>query len=61
MMAPKPRVENPGKILARLFSVVLAQYKWHCVLVLLFILGGTAATVSGNLFMKTLIDDYVVP
>ena len=29
--------------------------------VLLFIFGSTAATVAGNLFMKTLIDDYIVP
>ncbi len=61
MMAPKQRVENPGKILARLFSIVLRRYKWHCLLVLLFIFGGTAATVSGNLFLKTLIDDYILP
>lgn len=61
MMAPKQRVENPGKILSRLFALVLRRYKWHCLFVMLFILGGTAATVSGNLFMKTLIDDYVMP
>ncbi len=61
MMAPKERVEHPGKILARLFSVVLRRYKWHCLFVVLFILGGTAATVAGNLFMKTLIDEYILP
>ena len=61
MMAPKQRVEHPGKILARLFSIVLRRYKWHCLFVLLFIFGSTAATVSGNLFLKTLIDDYILP
>lgn len=61
MMAPKQKVEHPGRVLARLFSVVLRRYKWHCLLVLLFILGSTAATVSGNLFLKTLIDDYILP
>ena len=27
MMGPKPKVENPGKIFARLFSIVLRRYK----------------------------------
>ena len=61
MRGPRPKVENPGKILARLFSIVLRRYKWHCLLVLACIAGSTAATVSGNLFLKTLIDQYILP
>lgn len=57
----KAAVEHPWKVLARLFSTVLHRYKVHCLFVLLFILGSTAANVAGNLFLKTLIDDYIVP
>ena len=61
MTGPRPKVENPGKILARLFAIVLRRYKWHCLLVLACIAGSTAATVSSNLFIKTLIDQYILP
>lgn len=61
MRGPRPKVENPGKIFVRLFSIVLRRYKWHCLLVLVCIAGSTAATVSCNLFMKTLIDQYILP
>ena len=61
MMGPRPKVENPGKVFARLFSIVLRRYKWHCLLVLVCIAGSTAATVSSNLFLKTLIDQYILP
>ena len=49
------------RIMGRLFGYILRRYKLHCLGVLLFIFGSTAATVAGNLFMKTLIDDYIVP
>ena len=61
MMAPKQKVEKPMRIMGRLFGYILRRYKLHCLGVLLFIFGSTAATVVGNLFMKTLIDDYIVP
>ena len=61
MMAPKQKVEKPMRIMGRLFGYILRRYKLHCLGVLLFIFGSTAATVAGNLFMKTLIDDYIVP
>lgn len=61
MRGPRPKVENPGKVFARLFSIVLRRYKWHCLLVLVCIAGSTAATVSSNLFLKTLIDQYILP
>ena len=61
MMAPKQKVEKPMRIMGRLFGYILRRYKLHCLGVLLFIFGSTAATVAGNLFMKTLIADYIVP
>ena len=53
MMAPKQKVEKPMRIMGRLFGYILRRYKLHCLGVLLFIFGSTAATVAGNLFMKT--------
>ena len=58
---PRPKVENPGVILRRLFSVILGHYKFHCLFVLLLIVASTLANVIGNLFLKTLIDSYITP
>ena len=58
---PRPKVENPGVILRRLFSVILEHYKFHCLFVLLLIVASTLANVIGNLFLKTLIDSYITP
>jgi len=54
-------VENPGKIIRRLFGVLLRRYAFHCVLVLLTIIGAALATVRGSLFLKDLIDGYITP
>ena len=58
---PRPKVENPGRILKRLFSILFAHYKLQCFLVLLLIAAGSLANVAGNLFLKTLIDSYITP
>ena len=38
---PKPKVENPGKLFARLMKYVGKKYKVHCVLVLVCIFVNT--------------------
>ena len=58
---PRPKIDNPGIILKRLFSIILARYKLQCVFVLVLILFGSLANVAGNLFLKTLIDSYITP
>ncbi|GEM_PF-1830564 len=58
---PKPKVKNPGKLLARLTGDVFRDYKFHCIIVLLLIFVGVIANVQGTLFMKNLIDDYITP
>ena len=60
-MGPRPKVKDPGKVLKRLFSVVLRKYKLHCLVVLVCIAGSSLATVQGALFLKTLVNDYVKP
>jgi len=54
-------VENPGLILKRLFRYVM-HYNWLPLLAVgFFIIISTLANVQGTLFMKTLIDDYILP
>ena len=61
MMQKGPAVAHPWKVLRRLFAYLLKCYKFQCLLVFVLILCGTAAMVMGNLFIKTLIDDYIAP
>lgn len=53
--------KNPGAILKRLMGYVMKNYKWHCLTVLILIIVSTLANVRGTMFMKSLIDDYIVP
>ena len=61
MMQKGPAVAHPWKVLRRLFAYLLKRYKFQCLLVFVLILCGTAAMVIGNLFINTLIDDYIAP
>ncbi|WP_148410020.1 ABC transporter ATP-binding protein [Murimonas intestini] len=58
---PRPHVENPGKILIRLISYMLKNYKFSFFMVAACIIGTALATLRGTLFMQKLIDDYIVP
>ena len=60
-MGPKPKVENPGKLLRRIMDEVFRNYLPHCILVLICIIVSALANVQASLFLKTLIDDYIVP
>ena len=53
--------ENPGKTLKRLFSYIVRDYKYHLMVVCVAILFSSLAGVAGNLFLKRLIDDYILP
>lgn len=63
---PKPRgmktqVQNPGKVIGRLFSYVFSKYKIQLIIVVVCILTGVACNAQGTMFMQSLIDDYIVP
>ena len=58
---PRPKVENPGKVLGRILGYVMSRYKAQVVVVLCCILLGVFAQVQGMLFMQTLIDSYILP
>ena len=61
MGGPRPKVENPGKLLKRIMDEVFRNYLPHCILVLVCIVVSALANVQASLFLKTLMDDYIVP
>lgn len=52
---------NMGATLKRLIAYILKEYKWQRLLVALCILVSAVANIGGTLFMRNLIDDYVLP
>ena len=61
MGGPRPKVENPGLLLKRIMAEVFRHYLPHCILVLVCIVVSALANVQASLFLKTLMDDYIVP
>ena len=61
MGQPRPKVENPGKLLSRIMKEVLKNYTPHCLVVLVCIFLSAFANVRASLFLKTLVDDYIQP
>ena len=61
MGGPRPKVENPGKLLKRIMAEVFQHYLPHCILVLICIVVSALANVEASLFLQTLIDDYIIP
>ena len=61
MGGPRPKVENPGKLLRRIMAEVFRHYLPHCILVLVCIVVSALANVQASLFLQTLMDDYILP
>ena len=57
----KPTVENPGKVLKRLFSYVMQYYKFHVIVVVICIFLSVICNAQGTMFMQSLIDEYITP
>ena len=58
---PKKKVDNPGKVFARIMGYVFKSYKVHLIVVFICVIAGVFANLQGTLFTKTLIDDYITP
>jgi len=58
---PMPKIENPGKILKRVFSEVMKNYSAHVIIAFICILISVFASVQGTWFTQSLIDDYIGP
>ena len=56
-----PMVENPGKMLGRLMGYIYKNYRIHIIVVVIGIIVSVLANVQGTMFMKTLIDQYIMP
>ncbi len=61
MRMPGKKVENPGKLLMRVWGFVLKTYKIHMIVVIVCIFASVLANVQGTMFTRTLIDDYILP
>ena len=52
---------NPVTLLKRVLGYAFKEYKLHFAMVVLCIIGSAVASLRGTLFMRTLIDDFIVP
>ena len=58
---PGKKIENPGRLIGRIFQYVGKRYLPHMILVVVCIVISVLASVQGTMFTKTLIDDYIAP
>ena len=58
---PRPKLDHPMQTLARVLGYVMRKYRIHIVVVIACIFISVLASVQGTLFMKTLIDSYILP
>ena len=58
---PRPKVENPGKILRRIMSYVFEYYGARIAMVAVCIVVSVLANVQGTMFTRILIDAYITP
>lgn len=52
---------NPAEIIKRLIAYIVKNNKLSLCIVILGIVGSALATLSITLFLKTLVDDYIIP
>lgn len=59
---PRPKMTKKSwSVIKRLFSYIFRHYKLHCFFVIIFIIVGALANIRGTLFLKDLIDIYIIP
>ena len=56
-----PKSKDPVKTLKRLLAYIMKRYKFRYLFVLVCIAISSVVQVIGTMFMKTLIDDYILP
>ena len=57
----KRRPKIDFKVLGRVIGYVTKNYKFRLFIVMACLILTTISSVAGNLFLQTLIDDYIVP
>lgn len=58
---PRPKLENPMGLLKRMLGYTFKDYALHWIVVVICIITTVFASLQGTLFMRTLIDDYIMP
>ena len=58
---PRPKIENPGRLFKRLMRYTLKDYAAGWVVVVICIFVSVYASLQGTMFMRTLIDAYILP
>lgn len=58
---PRPKLENPGRLLKRVLGYTFKDYAVQWIVVVICIVTTVLASLQGTLFMRTLIDDYIAP
>ncbi|MCM1136067.1 MAG: ABC transporter ATP-binding protein/permease [Clostridium sp.] len=61
MAGPRPAIKNPGKLFKRLMAYILKSYTPHCIVVVVCIVVSVFSSTQGTMFMRTLIDNYILP
>ena len=56
-----PKSKDPVKTLKRLLAFIMKRYKFRYLLVIVCIAISSVVQVIGTMFMRTLIDDYIIP
>ena len=56
-----PKSKDPIKTLKRLLAFIMKRYKYRYMIVMVCIAISSIISVIGTLFMKALIDDYIIP
>ena len=56
-----PKIEHPFRILKRIFGYTFRWYWIHWIFVVVCVFASTFSSVQGTMFMKTLIDEYIIP
>ncbi len=58
---PRPKLENPGRLIKRVLGYTFKDYAVHWIVVVICIVTTVLASLQGTLFMRKLIDDYIAP
>ena len=58
---PRPKIKNPGRLLARLMRFIFKKYALQLTIVIICIFVSVLASVQGTMFIQTLTDDYILP
>ena len=58
---PRPKLEHPGRMLKRMLGYTFKDYAVQWIVVVICIVTTVFSSLQGTLFMRTLIDEYIVP